>query len=105
MSGLKQKVQFLLEGKVFLRQWRWHSTVSYEAAIRKSFHLKRHYSTKHEKTYGKYYENSGEAILKQLKGNQTRNQEGQPGNFPPLRDFELKMCSQPGGDNRTITPA
>jgi len=49
----------------------------------KSFFLKNHYSTKREKPYGTYHGNSREAMLKQLKGKQARNQ----------------------GDNRAIAPA
>ena len=48
-------------------------------------HLTRHYSTKHEKTYGKYHGTSREAILKKLKGNHARNQRGATGKLPPLK--------------------
>jgi len=57
-------------------------------------YLKRHYSTKHEKTYGKYHGASWKAILKKLKGNRARNQRGATGQLPPfIRDFALMMCS------------
>ena len=56
-------------------------------------YLKRHHSTKHEKIYEKYHGTSREAILKKLKGNQTRNQRGATGQVPPLKRFALKMFS------------
>ena len=56
-------------------------------------YLKRHYTTKHEKTYRKYHGTSREAILKKLKGNQARNQREATGQLPLLKRFALKMCS------------
>jgi len=40
----------------------------------KSFFLKNHYSTKREKACGTYHGKSREAMLKQLKGKEARNQ-------------------------------
>ncbi|XP_076817402.1 general transcription factor II-I repeat domain-containing protein 2-like [Clavelina lepadiformis] len=59
-------------------------------SVPKEFNLKRHYSTMHEKKYGQYHGTSREAILKELKGNYSKQKKMIIGFSKPDSTADLK---------------